>query len=64
VVPRLEQIFRDDRMKVVDELKKQELSGNTSNNVNMTDEERIEAINKKYAFPAGKSSKLDVPYVD
>jgi hypothetical protein len=51
-------------MKVVDELKKQELSGNTSNNVNMTDEERIEAINKKYAFPAGKSSKLDVPYVD
>ena len=30
----------------------------------MSEEEKIAAVNKKYAFPAVTSSKADVPYVD
>ena len=66
MIPRLEGIFRKDREVVVDKLKEQELSGQGQNNsnVNMSEEEKIAAVNKKYAFPAVTNSKADVPYVE
>lgn len=65
VIPRLEGVFRKDREEVVEQLKAQELSNtNNNNNINMSEEERIAAINKKYAFPAVTSSKADIPYVE
>jgi len=30
----------------------------------MSEEEKIAAVNKKYAFPAVTSSKADIPYVE
>lgn len=66
VVPRLEGVFRKDRDEVVEKHKKEELSGSSQNSslANMSEEERIAYVNKKYAFPPVTSSKADVPYVD
>lgn len=66
VIPRLEGVFRKDREGVVDKLKEQELtgSGQQSSNINMSEEEKIAAVNKKYAFPSVTSSKADIPYVE
>jgi hypothetical protein len=66
VVPRLEQVFRKDREEVVEILKAQEISGQgqqSSNNM-VSEEEKVAMINKKYAFPAITSSKIDIPYVE
>jgi len=30
----------------------------------MSEEEKIAAVNKKYAFPSVTSSKADIPYVE
>ena len=66
VIPRLEGVFRKDREVVVGKLKESELSGSgqQSSNINMSEEEKIAAVNKKYAFPAVNSSKADIPYVE
>lgn len=66
VVPRLEGVFRKDRDEVVEVKKQEELSGQGGGTslTNMSEEEKIAAINKKYAFPAVTSSKADVPYVE
>jgi hypothetical protein len=57
VVPRLEGVFRKDRDDVVDKLKEAELANqsNNSSNINMSEEEKIAMINKKYYFPSASS---------
>jgi hypothetical protein len=66
VVPRLEGVFRKDREEVVEKLKEQELSGQNSgsNNINMSEDEKIALINKKYFFPPAEKNSGVTPYVD
>lgn len=66
VVPRLEGVFRKDREEVVEKLKEQELSGQNSgsNNINMSEDEKIALINKKYFFPQSEKNSGVTPYVD
>ena len=66
MVPRLEGVFRKDREEVVEKLKEAELSGQgqQSSNINMSEEEKVAQINKKYSFPPVSSSKGEIPYVE
>jgi hypothetical protein len=66
VVPRLEGIFRKDREEVVEKLKEAEMTGQgaQSSNINMSEEEKLAAINKKYFFPAPEKNSGVTPYVD
>jgi hypothetical protein len=66
VVPRLEGVFRKDREEVVDKLKEEELSGQNqgSSNINMSEEEKVAAVNKKYFFPPVEKNSGSTPYVD
>jgi len=66
VIPRLEGVFRKQREEAVEILKQQELSGQSGNSAlaNMSEEERIAHVNKRYQFPAVTSSKAEQPYVE
>ena len=58
-------MFRGDRELVVEKLKKEEFTNqNQSSNINVSEEEKIAMINKKYFFPSVNSSKGEVPYVE
>lgn len=64
VVPKLEGVFRKDREEVVEKLKEAELTGQGSQSNNMSEEDKIAMINKKYFFPPPSSSKSEIPYVE
>lgn len=65
-MPRLEGVFRKDREEVVEKLKEAELNGHggQSSNINMSEEERLININKKYYFPPVERNQGTTPYVD